>query len=326
MPSPFYILFRNWVAGSCLAAVALPQAAYGQVAAPAQPLDITWTAPEGCPTLEQVIEELTKAVDPGDKQLPPLMARAIVQQDGATWRLQLLTEIDGRRGVRLLEADSCEGLARASTLVMALALGEGLARREQAEVEASAAPPPVPPAPSAPPVPAPAPEPLRALIWLAGGLGTDAVGELGPALSLGAALQPSLLQVGVRLEVTLPRSSALVASGGTLDTSSFTADIATCLAPTLQPVQLAACVHGGFTLLAAKGEGTARDDSALIPLPGVGPSAGLRWLPSENAFLHLGIASRFFLARPQLVVEGISERRRVEAAGVGAELGGGVRW
>ena len=66
-------------------------------------------APDTCPTRAEVIEELSKAVDPGAKELPPLTARAVVQQDGARWRLELVTEMEGLHGTRQLEADSCAG-------------------------------------------------------------------------------------------------------------------------------------------------------------------------------------------------------------------------
>ena len=52
-------------------------------------LDFTWTAPDTCPTQAQVVEELSRAVDAGGKELPPLTARATVEHDGATWRLEV---------------------------------------------------------------------------------------------------------------------------------------------------------------------------------------------------------------------------------------------
>jgi hypothetical protein len=293
------------------------------------PLDFTWTAPDTCPTQAAVVEQLSRAVEAGGKDLPPLTARATVSRDGATWQLVLVTEMDGRRGTRVLEADSCEGLARAATLVLALTLGEGLARR-QAEAEAAAAAPP--PAPVAPPPPAksaPPPPALRrplVLLWASAALGTDALGVLGPGVLVGAAFQPNLLQLGVRLEATFPRSSELEGSEGEVQSFGFTGELSACVAPTLTSVQLSLCGNGGATWLEVRGQGTASDRSANIPLYGIGPSLGARWLLGSAAFVSLEAASRFFVKRPQLLVDGAPERRRVESATLNAALGGGVRW
>lgn len=293
------------------------------------PLDFTWTAPDTCPTRAAVVEQLSQAVDAGGKELPPLMARAVVTQDGTSWRLELVTEMDGRRGTRVLEADSCDGLARAATLVLALTLGEGLARR-QAEAEAAAAAPAPPPPAVPPPASKPTPPPERKrsslLLWAGASVGGDALGVLGPGVVVGAAFNPSLLQLGLRLEATFPRSSELAGSGGEVQSFGFSGELGACLAPTLEPVQLSLCGNGGVTLLDVRGLGTASDRRANIPLYGLGPSVGARWLLGSNGFVNLDLASRFFVKRPELLVDGSLQRRRVESATVGASLGGGVRW
>ncbi len=297
------------------------------------PLDFTWTAPDSCPSRAEVIEELSKAVKSGGKELPPLTARAVVEQDGATWRLELTTEIDGVRGTRVLEADSCQGLARAATLVMALTLGEGLARRQQAAVEAKArepkppeSKPPEPPPPRPPPQPAP--ERTRVLLWAAAAAGTDPLGEFGPGLALGFAVQPSLLRIGTRLEATFPRSSEFVDSGGggTVRSFGFNADLQACLVPTLNSFQFPLCASGGVSVLDVTGHGTARDSRATVPLYSVGPGIGMLWLLTDSAFLNLGLLSRFYLKRPELVVEDLPQRRQIEAVTFSADLGVGVRF
>jgi len=293
-------------------------------------LDFTWTAPDTCPTQAQVVEELSRAVDADGKELPPLSARATVERDGATWRLELSTEMDGVAGTRQLQADSCDGLARAATLVLALTLGEGLARRQQAEAEAKAAPPPPKPAPEPappkPPPPPPPPAPSRALVWAAVALGSDPLRALGPGLTLGAAFQPSLLRLGASVATSAPRSTPFAGSGGDLRSFTFSGSLEACLAPKLPPLQLAACANGGLTLLEVEGRGTARDRRASVPLYGLGPSIAAEWVLSKNAFLRLAVVSRFFLKRPELVVEDLPEQKRIAGADASGELGAGVRW
>ncbi len=296
------------------------------------PLDFTWTAPDTCPTRAEVVEQLSKAVDAGGKELPPLSARAVVTREGGSWRLELETEVDGRRGARLLEADSCEGLARAATLVLALTLGEGLARR-RAEEEARAAEPPPPPLPAPPPPalaeplpPSPTSRQANGLAWLALGVASDPLGVLTPGLALGLGYQAGLLRVAASLSATLPRSSAFGASGAQVRSQAFSGGVAACLAPELPPLQLAACGEASVTLVAAAGERTEHNQSATLPLYGIGPSLGAEWKLSERAFVGVSVASRFYLRRPELIVEAAPERRRVEVASVSATLGGGIRW
>jgi len=293
-------------------------------------LDFTWTAPDTCPTQAQVVAELDRAVDAGGKELPPLTARAVVEREGATWRLELSTEMDGVAGTRQLQADSCDGLARAATLVLALTLGEGLARRQQAEAEAKAVPPPPAPPPPTPlktsPPPPPPRESSHALLWAAVALGSDPLRGLVPGLTLGAAFEPSLLRVGLVASATAPRSTAFVGSGGDLRSYSVSGALEACLAPALPPFRFAACANGGVTLLAVEGRGTARDRRANVPLYGLGPTLAAEWVLSKHAFLRLALASRFFLARPELVIEGLPEHKRSAAAQANGELGAGVRW
>lgn len=292
------------------------------------PLDFTWTAPDECPTQAEVVQQLSKAVDGADKELPPLTARATVRRDGASWRLELTTAMDGRRGTRLLEADSCEGLSRAATLVLALTFGEGLARR-QAEAEARATPakPPPEPTPARPSPPPPhLPERLRLQLWAGTAAGSDPLGGLGPAVVAGFALQPGLLRIGVRLEASLPRSTALIGFNGEVQSHSFSGGLQACAAPGWAAWQVSACADVGATLLRASAQGTARDRSANVPLYGAGPALGATWLLHPHAFVQLGVTSRFFFERPELVVQGLAERRRVEPFTVSGELSAGVRW
>jgi hypothetical protein len=157
-------------------------------------------------------------------------------------------------------------------------------------------------------------------------MGTDPLGEMGPAIALGLAVQPSLLQLGLRLEATLPRSSPFAGSTSHIETLTFNADLTACVVPTSQQFQLLACANAGFVAMKAKGHGTANDSSAVIPLYQMGPSIGARWLASEDLFLGLEVVSRFFLTRPDLVIVGLPDRRQIETASVSAQLGGGLRW
>jgi hypothetical protein len=118
----------------------------------------------------------------------------------------------------------------------------------------------------------------------------------------------------------LPRAS------GDVRTLSVGGAVDACAVPTLGSFQLRGCAQAGLDGLLAEGQGTARNQSVTIPLYSLGPRVGVRWLLSEHAFVGLAGGASWFLKRPELVVDGLPERRRVEPFVLGAELGGGVQW
>jgi len=142
-------------------------------AAPARaslPLTLTWEAPAGCPTSDDVRAELERLVRfPPGHTPPALIANGHIETRDGRWRLRLRTARDGLPGERELEADTCASLARAATFVLALAFGVGDGGPEDAPspsavdehparpaprprvVEAPAVVAPPPPAPAAPP-------------------------------------------------------------------------------------------------------------------------------------------------------------------------------
>jgi hypothetical protein len=111
------------------------------------PVELTWSATEGCPTRESVLSEVAREVGPRGKQAAGVIARAVVTQDErGLWRSELVVEIGAAHGERLLEAQSCEGVASAAALIIAIAVETG-------------APPASPKAPAPVPVPVPVPVP-----------------------------------------------------------------------------------------------------------------------------------------------------------------------
>jgi hypothetical protein len=85
----------------------------------AGPLDLEWVAPSGCPSRDAVLDEVARILDPRKTEAPlaRIAARAVLfRGEDARWHIVLT--ISG--GQRTIEASSCEEVANAAALVLAL--------------------------------------------------------------------------------------------------------------------------------------------------------------------------------------------------------------
>jgi hypothetical protein len=106
-----------WRAARCFAASAALVFAGPAGAAP--PIELRWEAPPGCPSRERVLSEVRRLVaNAPDKSL---RARASVTADEEGFRVRI--ELEGSaQGARTLRAQTCESVARATALIVALAI------------------------------------------------------------------------------------------------------------------------------------------------------------------------------------------------------------
>lgn len=92
-----------------------------------EPLNLVWNAPQGCPSGETVRAEAQRIL--GGTTTHHVTARADVTQiDPADWSVHLTTNVDGARGERTLNANSCASLASATALIVALTVDPTKAR------------------------------------------------------------------------------------------------------------------------------------------------------------------------------------------------------
>lgn len=134
--------------GSLLGVPALPEEPY-----PAT-LDLQWNAPPGCSSADAIearIEALLSGPPRGDGEAKVV---ADVRRVSGGVHMTLTTTFAGAADVREVESGSCEALADATAVLLAVSLEPGL----EAEVEADAEPQPEP-APSLEPGPVILPEP-----------------------------------------------------------------------------------------------------------------------------------------------------------------------
>ncbi len=84
-------------------------------------VDLTWTAPAGCPDRESVIAEITPLVS-ARSSTQTWRARAVIERTSDMWTLLLTTEVEGAANVRQLRAATCAELAHATAVMLAIAV------------------------------------------------------------------------------------------------------------------------------------------------------------------------------------------------------------
>ena len=84
--------------------------------AAAQPVDLDWEAPRGCPDRQRVLSEIQKRLGGRTSDEPQLSASGEIEVIASGYRLDL--EAEGGR--RVLEAASCEELAESAAVILAL--------------------------------------------------------------------------------------------------------------------------------------------------------------------------------------------------------------
>ncbi|MBX7114837.1 MAG: hypothetical protein K1X64_10975 [Myxococcaceae bacterium] len=86
------------------------------------PVRLDWQAPDGCPTAEQVRARITTRLRPSLQTETTLEVTARATEASGQWRLDMDVKDARGTGHRTLHADSCEALADAAVLVVAITL------------------------------------------------------------------------------------------------------------------------------------------------------------------------------------------------------------
>lgn len=282
-------------------------------------LALRWSAIAPCPTREQLVERIGAQGLTLGEWVPEvhdharLSARIDVAPAGAVWRAELeLVDADGR-AQRSFEASSCDALAEAVALIVAVTLDpvavtQALARRDAAIVE---------PEPSPEPEPAPEPEPTarpplgpvasdddeqgiqlvldadddelqrRARPRLRVGVSLHGGASYGPTLRAFGLLggRAALLGEAWRVELgarwAAPRR--VVDTGAAASIDAWMVELRGCGVPKPGPIELPICLGVEAGLV----RGLGRDpvpDPARATFAWLAPSlsVGLRWAPVER--------------------------------------------
>jgi hypothetical protein len=277
-----------------------------------------WTSPAGCPTRDDVRGRaetlLGGPIEP--RLVNPLDAQGRVTSVDGRFELHLETVDNGIRGERTLKAATCEELASAAALIIALAVDPETvaARSKDASTAAGAAAstsgaPPVatpPPNPSAGPAPAAAEaeKPLRSGAPVTGFAEADLAVDWGalPDISFGPSLTGGFAvdRLELRLAATYfaPRFAEAPPDpdrGG--DVSLLVFGLAGCYALTASTAKIGLCAEFEGGALFAIGRGFDHTDDAVRPWLGAGGSVDLTIPVAGPVALRVGVGALFPFGR-----------------------------
>jgi hypothetical protein len=318
------VIFRHLgVAAGVAAAVLRPALARAEE----QPLELEWTAPEGCPTradvLARVLSLLASKEAKGGRADTRAIVRGVVTRSGGETLLRLETRVTRAPqsagaassgtlpGTRHLAGATCDEVTAAGTLVIALAIDPDATGGNAAGAPATEAtstpessPPEPPPAASAATLPVaveptpsgergvvPSEEPRGTRAYAVAGALLD-VGTLpGPALGFRAGAGLSLARVRVELGVgyLLPRFAQADDSSGGAHVSLFAGHVRGCYGLVPGRISVEGCLGTEVGALIAGGDGFDRTMTVASPWLAVEASTGIAFAIAEG--LSLGASA-----------------------------------
>lgn len=232
-------------------------------------LKLSWSAPEGCPdqSAARAAIEDALAKNQADRAKAMVVRVKIAESEPGHWVGDIWMYDAGSSGERSIEGSDCREVARAITLVVALALDESKA----------------PPRKVRAPVAKPADKPLHFMleVALAGDVGS--LPQPDPGLALVAGLQLQRWSLELQGTAWLPRSAKVGAVGGSFQLYTGAA-------------------RGCVDLLGMPADGPRFGPCVSAELGGmIGSGTGLAHRESENILWIAGFAGaylRFILAPP----------------------------
>jgi hypothetical protein len=317
---------------------------------------VRWIAPSGCPTADELRARVRRLL-PVDAAVSPaadrLVADGMVEVVNGHYRLRLSVRRNGEvTGVtRVFESDTCESLAGAAAVTLALLAGGGPRSDAAATPASTASPPPSQPAPAGTTdtkSPAPGPAPAEALTSTPPAATTrssesptvpPARARLAPylevpLLAVDQGMLPSLgsgigvgagLRIrGVRLVLTgrlwLPQDNARSVYEATYERRSGA--VSGCYGWTLGAFDLGPCFTWAIEDVTAQGAGPdVVGDSGHVTWLTVGLAVRAGWSLSRWAAVFLRPSLTFNTSRPTFAIDGVGPMYQVPLASVGVDLG-----
>lgn len=298
---------------------------------------LVWTAPEGCPTHDEVARALDREDTSAAESEIDTTATVIANASGK-WTVVIVVRSTTGEIRRELELDSCAAAAEAVALVHALAVS----RQEPAGPTTDPDPPtpelvPTPPTDPSPvatstdSAPATATTPARArtrdapppprrpppalVLDLAGGGGIGSLPRGGGHVMLGFGAQWRWIRLDARIDHAIVRRSVVDDTDVGTNISTTTGGLALHIPIALGPITLLPGVDVRAGGMRARGIGGAARVTRWVPWALAGLGVDLVWMASRVVGVRVGAAVEVPLARHRFTFDSLetAQTRRVGA-------------
>jgi hypothetical protein len=316
-------LFLRSVAVAVVSTAALPARAQTLAGAAANPgsaaLELSWDGPADCQRGEAVRAKVLRLL--GHRPAPSLRVSITVRREAASrYVARLVTATDKGAGSKRLEGESCDAVALASSVVIALSIDPDAsldAEVPELPVEERSSPQPSSDLPAPAPAPAPArpapraTEPRETWPYLHGSVGVlfGLLGNPSALVSAGVGVRRRRVSLELAFAVYQSRDVALAGrSAAGAELSSFSTELCGCYAAL--PFELGsieACPGARVESLSARSFGVSNPDEAqVLLLSGLALLRGRLQATSRlSATLDFGLAVRPF--HPTFVLIGVGD-------------------
>ena len=322
----------GWVAGAVLWANPLRAA---------QPLDLSWQAPPGCPQESSVRERLRALVPSAMLESGRLKAEGTITRVEKRFRLKLVLHLGDLSGERSIDADSCSDLAGAAVVALGLLLqsaaptaadkpegptpGAGTPGATGSNENGSSAERPTPGA-----LPQPAEsqtepdttepstprQPRSWRVFIAPQLAADWGPMPKPSAGVAIGVGLSALEWRFLGSVALPRDQQLRlagSSGAGAELTHWAVEAWACRAFRSATLELAPCVLAGWESLKASGNGPVLDARTQRASWFSGGAAALgRWYVADWFAFAASVGAKVEGARPTISIEGLGDYGRLK--------------
>jgi hypothetical protein len=310
----------------------------------AQPLDLSWQAPPGCPQESAVREQLRALVPSAMLENGRLKAEGTITRIDKRYRLRLVLHLGDISGERSIDSDSCSDLAGAAAVALGLLLQSATQTTDKPGTAAGTSTPGTndshdsssanaPPSATAPPTststatdpdtnPSTNPPtdgtPRSWRVFIAPQLAVD-LGPM-PKPSVGVAVTAGLSVQQWRLiaSFAFPQHQELLlagASGAGAKLQHVAAEVWFCRAWRSDSLELAPCLLLGWERLQATGNGPGVEAwSEQASWVSGGVAAVGRWYVADWFAFAASVGAKVEGARPTISIEGLGDQGRLDPA------------
>lgn len=306
-------------------------------------LAVQWEAPSECPDVAVVraAVEDNLAREAFGEALDAVRVEGTVVRSDDGWSLRIIVAMPQGSVERTLEAQTCEDLASAAGLIIAVALDP--LRVQQARDEPEPTPPPpieslMPAAPTRvetaeehPLQPEPSVEPAPTRPRSAVDLRVGAFGELG-TLSVargGVAAMAGWSRGWVRVDAGATFAAPRLVSsaeGVGVQLQQAALEGRGCIRPQLGAFEPSTCLGVAGGVVWGRGRAIETPQTTTLPWMAVVAGLDLAWVPTERVGGYVGVDGLAHVLRPQVRVDGAGTIVQTGAVGVRALAGLVVRW